>query len=200
MKRLFFCAIIFLFTQVGCKKCEQRILPESVKPYLFKEGSYWVFQNESTSFLDTFFLIKQTLETRDVIFPVRNKCATQEIYSMDIISSSNDSLNISSYSSSLLYLLYNRQPRNLGAYVFDSELNNTSCQKYELCSVNLYNSFSVGANTFSNVNEVTANINDDISGGYSVKTKFYWSPYVGMVKAIVQDTTILDLVSWNVVQ
>ncbi len=200
MKKLVGLLFIIFVLIGGCKKCEQRILPESIKPYLFKEGSYWVFQNESTSHLDTFFLIKQTVATKDVIFPVRNKCATQEICSMDIISSSNDSLNVSSYSSSLLYLLYHRQPRNLGAYVFDSELNNTSCQKYELCSINLYNTFSVGANTFSNVNEVTANINDDISGGYSAKTKFYWSPHVGVVKAIVQDTTIIDLINWNVVQ
>lgn len=200
MKRLIFIAVVFLVTLSGCmKNCEHNLLPDSIRPFLFKEGSRWVFTNSTTGINDTFAVIKSDSEIKYDQGPTRCKDRTDELYAMTIVNSS-DTFFVSAFSHP--YFRLSNAPFTIQGDIFDASISSGQCSRYDnrLCLTNV-SSLSVGANTFNEAYEITTTMIDG-NGNELFLCDMFWVKNIGVVKIILHDShsSTFNLLSWNVVQ
>src|SRR6187401_313534 len=69
MKSIFhfkYCIIVFVTLIISCTKDSEtqeihyQYLAATLKPYMFKNGSYWVYENDSTGILDSIHVTNTT--------------------------------------------------------------------------------------------------------------------------------------------
>ncbi len=202
MKRVTFGIIVFLFTQSGCMRdCGHTIIPNSSKPYMFKEGSYWVYDNTSTGLTDTLTVIKAETKILTGGSPTRN-CKGNPTTEMWLITVTYGGDTFSVYTGEALYLSSDFSFK-YRSYVFDPSLNNGECSKYDggLCAGNV-TSLTLGANVFDSVYPVITTFNSALTSQSLFSAQLYWVKNIGLIKAVCQDSanTTLNLQSWHVVQ
>ncbi len=201
MKKLIFCVIVFLFTQAGCRKaCEHKLLPDSIKPFLFKEGSHWVFSNPLSGVNDTFSIVKSASEITEGNTPVRcSGDATTEIFDMTVVNRL-DTFRTSAHGYPYIHL--SKSTNSIQGNIFDASVSSGQCSTYDnrLCLTNV-SSLTVGANTFNEVYGITTTMVDG-SGNELFLCDMFWVKNIGVVKIILHDThsSTFNLLSWSVVQ
>lgn len=183
----------------SCKRCEDSVLSEKIKPFLFNEGTYWVYSDSANAGFDT---IRVSNASYGFGNP-RNRptnCtgdAVIETHQMTLLMK-QDTFTIGTIermhlaSSSL----------NLYGYIFDPELSSNQCSKYEnsLCFLGKTN-LAVGINNFTAVYIVSAQLYNN-NRSDTLPVKLYLADNIGAVKIEIGDavSSILELQSWHIVQ
>lgn len=201
MKKIYlaFLALSLLFS--GCvKDCPYHLLPDSVKPFLFKQNSQWVFSNPISGVNDTFIVVRYHSEITHGATP--NKCrgsATNELFEMTVVNRL-DTFRVYAYGSSFLRLA--KTDYSIQATIFDSSIPSGSCSKFDdrLCLTDI-SSLTVGSNTFNEASQIVTTIVDQ-NGSELFTSDMFWVKNIGIVKVIRHDSnlTTFNLVSWSVVQ
>jgi hypothetical protein len=184
----------------GClKTCPNNVLPEMIKPFLFKPGSYWVFSNSVTGNLDTFTVIKGELEILKGNKPIRCKeDRGSQLFEM-IVVSSTDTFRIPISGN---YISFSSASRNLNGNIFDVSMVPGQCSKSNssLCSVDV-SSLTIGGNTFNETHKVITTIVNSY-GETLYSCDLYWVKNIGIVRAVRHDSrsTTLNIIESHVVQ
>lgn len=192
--------LLVLFLSACIRDCPQHLLPESIKPFLFKQGSWWVFSNPVSGVNDTFVVVSHKQETLTG-FPTV-KCrgdVTNEVFDMVVVNQS-DTFNLSAYG--YPYLRLSNTADSITSTIFDSSISPNQCSGYDsrLCLKGI-SSLTIGANTFNEVYHIQTSILNQ-NGAELFTCDMFWVKNVGIVKVVRHDvnSTTFNLLSWNIVQ
>lgn len=194
-KLLAICSVLSLI--VSCTPdCDHTLMDDGVKPYIFKEGTYWVYSNSATGMNDTFTVVYSS--TDNVTGNLPHKCkgeTTVERNWMTVVRQSDTVVLIASQD-----LHFFNETTGAQGYLFKPGLANGACGDYKLCKVDDV-VLVIGANTFNNAHKFTTMLYDKW-GAETYAAEIFWVENKGMVKMAMQDSlsTTLNLQSWHVVQ
>ena len=201
MKSISYSILVILLMQAGCKKvCEHSLLPVSIKPFLFKEGSRWVFSNPISGVNDTFLIVKSTSEIKRGATPYQcSGEATVEVFDMTVVNRL-DTFRVSA--SGRPHLHFWKTPLTMQANIFDASLTVGQCSNTDnsLCLTNVV-SLTVGSNVFSEAYEITTTLVDGNGNDLSI-CDMYWVKNVGIVRVVLHNSgsSTFNLLSRNIVQ
>ncbi len=199
MRSLLFFLLIPLLLMGCMKTCPENFLMEEVKPFAFKQGSYWVFLNSVTAKHDTFTVISGEFEILKNHTPVRCRGERLDEYYKMMFMGMADTFKISL--SAQPYISFSSGASGHGS-IFDVSISPGQCSKFadNLCSINV-SSLTIGANTFTDVYQVTTTV-FNINGQPLYDCDLYWVKNIGIVRAVRHDSksTTLNIIDWNVIQ
>ncbi len=192
---------------VSCKKETEEYygycfeyISSSIKPYMFKNGSYWVYENDSTHILDS---IVVTSTTHSFFSPYPSKggpALSVEYYKInlhDFFNSSdfddfifnsyinrNADANTASFGQPILFTNDTIGYSNCGAYLWDT-----------LTTLNIY------GNTFNKIKVMKVIADEQNYHYFSNDTYLYYSDSIGLIRKVIDlgsSTESWSLKRWNV--
>lgn len=200
MNKICTACFVLILILCGCvRDCEDKLLPIGLKPFLFKEGTYWVYSNVSNAGIDTIYVAKSfyILDSNALFQPV--KCRgpyTSESYHMKLVKG-GDTVHIEGKAMHL-----SAPTLNLRGYLFDPEITAGECSRYDdkLCHAGL-TSLAVNGNNFNEVHQMNAQLYTT-SGSIALPAKLYLVKNIGAVKIEIGNpvNSTWGLQNWFVVQ
>jgi hypothetical protein len=196
-----FILIIFIFLQIiSCRKKEsqgykvvyyERDIQESLKPFLFSNGSYWIYSSPMTSNLDSVIVFGITRESFNVSQTRPDSILiTKEIYYQIFYRNyiTNEIFKDQVYKNTIA-----RSVKN-GGYTFlaDSEIG-TSYNNAQVSDI--IDTLIVEGNPYLNVVKMKVNEDNYIQGNFY----FYYADSIGIVrKEILVNDTVVN--TWNLLR
>lgn len=190
-------ACLALVSLAGCvPDCDHTLIADGVKPYIFKEGTYWVYSNSATGMNDTFTVVYSS--TDNVTGSGPTKCKGERTWERNWITVVHQSDTVVLIASQDVHF-FNETTGAQGS-LFKPGLTNGACSDYKLCKVDDI-TLTIGANVFNNTHHFTTMLYDKW-GAEKYSAEVFWVENIGMVKMAMQDSlsTTLNLQSWQVVQ
>ena len=177
-------------TVISCKKensedeTNYSYLNESIEPYKFKSGSYWVFQNDSTKILDSIVVISTESNFYWSPPPVQGQAGTKrEYYNMNL-----QSFLTSNNFNHFLTSNYIKQNGG-GDYgqdgqpIFMSESNiGTKFNGMEI--IEKFPTLIINGNSFNYIVETKITESEQYQPVFSNDTYLYFSDSIGIVKKV----------------
>lgn len=216
--------LALIISVASCKKQmdEQICHPENfirrlkvadvVMPYIFKEGSFWVYTNQQTlvedsitllSGIDTFFTTticstyidtcdfhKQYLKSWTLNYQYSELIQQIAITRNSIIQGGEfyaDSFKMKYFGQIIYYHSDNRDLTDRGIH-----------------GTEYFTTYDIGGHTFQNVTEYKIKASEQIQNEFDFDTHLYFSPNYGIIKKEIFDTVngtqTWNLKSWNIIQ
>ena len=205
MKNLVILISLLLTGAIGCHKDSVPNYPVDAdlkKAFNFKVGSYWVYEDSISGRIDSFYVSENVAQNEFY--------SGTPSYTEDNIAISIKELNINSYSNDTLgwTLIYDRNWINLGelnlpnikkgvlaynpfsTYPYDTNLATHDAPNFTPI-INVYNSYEINGQLFSNIEVVncvlnlTAAQNYPLGTAYNSNNWFYLCPNVGFIKIVI---------------
>jgi hypothetical protein len=203
----FIFTIISLITIYGCKEpgISQEFLSEEFKSWgNFKVGTYWIYKEINSGIEDSCYVYQYDSTMHLESFPDEGKSYIEVIESRFISTSSQDSFKLWINTAGIFVNLKNISSKSVGGEdVFNCTLvvpPPTQGQQFNTGPINqvvifdsVFDSYSVGINTFQDI----VRANDNMNMAYNrQQTYFYTARNIGIIKKVFPDASQ----SWNLVR
>lgn len=185
----------FIILFLSCKKdsnpdVSREYISASLNPFMFKNGTYWVFQNDSTGLLDS-VVVTSTLQD---FYPIvsgpgqTQATALREFYDIHM----HDYLNNSDYTDRLENYWINRNAEQpilfAGSYIGYKYLGAEVSDKLD--------SLTVGNNLFINIIKMKIIAAEQYQNEFDHDTYLYFKDSIGLIKKEI-DLGAGNIESWS---
>ena len=223
----FFILISIAFLLGSCKKDEQQaqtyppghgvpnitgpfdFTPAILKPYKFKKGSYWVYQNDSTGILDSIVAIHDTLLDNTYGISSSNYFSFTAYYSIDYydytFSKSYTDALATGYNILPTVSIFRATPREATQGPYNVALGTPTLMfphdtSYAFCGsryVSAIASLTLNSYTFNNINKIKITKASECMVYFANDTYLYYTDSIGIIKREnILSTTNIE--SWSI--
>jgi hypothetical protein len=160
-------------------------LADSLKPYMFKEGSYWVYENDSTHILDSVSVI--STERSFFLQTIAHEGANQVEYYKINLHDFRDTVNYYDYLSNSTIRKNSGGENCLGQPVFYLVSAFSHCCCCGLYYLDAFSSLNINGNTFNDVKQFKIKVAEQCGSNFINDTYYYYKDGIGVVRKQFDD-------------